>query len=366
MNDHQLIWARCHSVHDMRAIAALDAQLKEDGDPFTVMPTLADGPDGVVEPPVGRRQLQTFLGLYEPSLLLWVGGSIDTSTLQTCTNAGVASIFVNSAADMFESLPRTWLPARRRALLHRVVNILALDEDAKKAAIRAGADPANVKTTGRLTQTAGILPYDEDDRASFATALGARPVWFAASVTPSGTPIILKAQAEASRRTHRLLLVISPRAEEDIDAINQQFVDQGFRTALRSETLSPSDETQVYIADTPDELGLWHRVSPISFLGGSFQNGARVDPFAAAALGSVPVHGPEGGVWKDQMQVLNEAGATAKVARPEMLGKTITSLLSADRTAIMAHAGWDVTTRGATVLETLVQIVRETLEQKAS
>jgi len=109
MNDHQLIWARCHSVHDMRAIAALDAQLKEDGDPFTVMPTLADGPDGVVEPPVGRRQLQTFLGLYEPSLLLWVGGSIDTSTLQTCTNAGVASIFVNSAADMFESLPRTWL-----------------------------------------------------------------------------------------------------------------------------------------------------------------------------------------------------------------------------------------------------------------
>jgi len=83
------------------------------------------------------------------------------------------------------------------------------------------------------------------------------------------------------------------------------------------------------------------------------------------ATDASPVVG-QGGVWKDQMQVLNEAGATAKVARPEMLGKTITSLLSADRTAIMAHAGWDVTTRGATVLETLVQIVRETLEQKAS
>jgi len=47
MIDQQLIWARCHSIHDMRAIAALDAQLREDGDPFTIMPTLVNGPAGV-------------------------------------------------------------------------------------------------------------------------------------------------------------------------------------------------------------------------------------------------------------------------------------------------------------------------------
>jgi len=55
-----------------------------------------------------------------------------------------------------------------------------------------------------------------------------------------------------------------------------------------------------------------------------------------------------------------------KVAAQEDLGKTINSLLSADKAASLAHAGWDVTTRGAMVLETLVRIVRETLEQKAS
>ena len=366
MIDQQLIWARCHSIHDMRAIAALDAQLREDGDPFTIMPTLVNGPAGVVAPPVGRRQVQTFLGLYEPALALWVGGKIDSTTLQICERANIGSIALNSGADMFENLPRTWLPARRRALFTTIRNVLAIDEAAKRAAIRAGAKPSRIEVTGTLSETARILPYDEDDRADFAASLGARPVWLAAAVTPEGAPCVLQAHKEASRRAHRLLLVISPNATDDIAAINQLFLANGFRTALRSETLVPSDETQVYIADTVDELGLWHRVSSISYIDGTFDEGARTDPFAAAALGSVVVHGPDGGNWHDQLQILDSAGASMKVAAQEDLGKTINSLLSADKAASLAHAGWDVTTRGAMVLETLVRIVRETLEQKAS
>jgi len=131
-------------------------------------------------------------------------------------------------------------------------NVLAIDEAAKRAAIRAGAKPSRIEVTGTLSETARILPYDEDDRADFAASLGARPVWLAAAVTPEGAPCVLQ-----------------PNATDDIAAINQLFLANGFRTALRSETLVPSDETQVYIADTVDELGLWHRVSSISYIDGT-------------------------------------------------------------------------------------------------
>jgi len=366
MNDHQLIWARCQNVHDMRAVAALDAQLREDGDPFTVMPTLIDGPTGVVGPPVGRRQIQTFLGLYEPALVLWVGGPIETTTLLTCDQTGIASIVLNSSAAMFNSLPHTWLPKRRRELFANLTGVLALDDAAAQTAIRAGVAPHRVQITGPLAETASILPYDEDDRSDFAATLGTRPVWLAAALSPESTLDVIRAHGEASRRAHRLLLIISPQSTDDIPLIHKLCVAHGFRTALRSETLEPSDDTQVYISDTPDELGLWHRISPISFMSGSFRGGVTADPFAAAALGSVVVHGPIDGPWRDQLQILQDAKATEYVAAPDALGKAIAGLLSPERTAKLVHAGWDVTTRGAMVLESLVTLVRETLEQKAT
>ena len=207
MSDHQLIWARCHSVHDMRAIAALDAQLREDGDPYTVMPTLADGSEGAVAPPVGRRQIQAFLALHKPALLLWVGGTIDGATLQICEKANIGSIAINGTSAMFESLPRTWFPLRHRALFKTFRGALVLDDDTRLAALRAGVPSDRITATGPLTETARILPYDEDDRADFAAALGARPVWFAAAVTPDSAPILMQAHGAASRRAHRLLPV---------------------------------------------------------------------------------------------------------------------------------------------------------------
>lgn len=365
MNDHQLIWARCHTSHDIRTIAAFEEQLREDGDPFAVMTTMADGPDGVVAPPIGRRQVQTFLGLYEPELVLWVGGAIDATTLQACDHANIPSIVVNGSSAMFDDLPRAWLPHRRRALVASFASILTLDDAANNAAIKAGAVAERVHTTGPLAETARILPYDEDDRSDFALALGSRPVWLGAAVSQTGIIDLVQAHKEATRRAHRLLLVISPQTIADIPAIKKHCFENGFRTALRSDTLVPGEEIQIYIADTPDELGLWHRISPITYLDGSLDEGARVDPYTVAALGSVVVHGPNGGAWHDQLNLLRGAGASQPVASPDVLGKTITSLLSAERTAMLVHAGWDITTRGAIVSETLINLTRETLETRA-
>ena len=64
------------------------------------------------------------------------------------------------------------------------------------------------------------------------------------------------------------------------------------RVGLRSKNDKILQETQIYIADTLGELGLWYRLSPVSFVGGSLVNVGGHNPFEPAALGSAILHGP--------------------------------------------------------------------------
>ena len=53
----------------------------------------------------------------------------------------------------------------------------------------------------------------------------------------------------------------------------------------RDEPLEP--DTQVYLADTIGEMGLWYRLAPTSFMGHSLVEGLEgKNPYEAAALGS--------------------------------------------------------------------------------
>ena len=53
------------------------------------------------------------------------------------------------------------------------------------------------------------------------------------------------------------------------------------------------------------------------------------------------------------MQVDREAG----------LGRAVEALLSADRVAAMAMAGWDVTSRGAEATDRIVTLIRNRLDE---
>ena len=108
----------------------------------------------------------------------------------------------------------------------------------------------------------------------------------------------------------------------------------------------PDDNTSVVVADLPGETGLWFRVAPVSFLGGSLETGqGGQDPFAAAALGSAVLYGP----------IVNDA---------ESLGAAVTWLIAPDQAAKMAMAGWDVVTEGADTMERIINLVQDGLDAR--
>ena len=218
------------------------------------------------------------------------------------------------------------------------------------------------ETTGPLSDTVYALGCDEAECDSLAQLLGGRPVWLASEIDGIEINMVESAHRKAFRSAHRLLLILVPRPEADGKKITKQLEELGWRVALRSNNQDPDNETQVYVADTDGELGLWYRLAPATFVGGSFQPGGEPgDPFAPAALGSAVLHGPNLGKNPARFGALEANGASLRVANADELGEAVIALLAPDKAASLAQAGWAVTTESAHVVERLAEVVEEVI-----
>lgn len=224
-----------------------------------------------------------------------------------------------------------------------------------------------VEITGPLKDTVHAPGCNEAECDALAKTLGGRPVWLAAGVAPDEVERIEIAHRRAFRAAHRMLLIIVPADPDDAPSIRKRMEAAGWQVAQRSEGDEPEEHIQVYIADTEGEMGLWYRLAPTSFIGGTFvADRVASDPFDPAALGSAVLHGPHLGDVAPRFKRLAEAGGAIQVANGEELGEAVQSLLAPDRTAALAQAGWTVTTESAGVVERLVEVMDLALEEVGS
>jgi 3-deoxy-D-manno-octulosonic-acid transferase len=188
-------------------------------------------------------------------------------------------------------------------------------------------------------------------------------VWLAASLPEAEEAAVIAAHRAALRLAHRLLLIVVPETADRADALGRQMEEaEGWTVARRATDQEPDPETEVYLADTASEFGLWYRLAPLTFLGGSLYGaGCQRDPFEPAALGSVILHGPRHGDWSASFARLNEARATRPVATASDLAEALGDLMSPDRAARMAQGAWSVTSAGADETDRLVALLRDRL-----
>ena len=80
------------------------------------------------------------------------------------------------------------------------------------------------------------------------------------------------------------------------------------QTALRSRGDLPSADTDIYVADTMGELGLFYRLAPVVFMGGSLVPHGGQNPIEPVKLDAAILHGPH---------VFNFANLYAELDRTE-------------------------------------------------
>jgi len=89
-----------------------------------------------------------------------------------------------------------------------------------------------------------------------------------------------------------------------------------------------SATTDVYVADTMGELGLFYRLSPIVFMGGSLIRHGGQNPIEAIKLGAAIVHGPHVFNFADVYEALDASGGARQADTQELLVKQLGQLLA--------------------------------------
>jgi 3-deoxy-D-manno-octulosonic-acid transferase len=214
-----------------------------------------------------------------------------------------------------------------------------------------------------MEEASAAIPYVESDRAALARVLATRPIWLAADVAAEEEAVIIATHREVLRLAHRLLLILVPqesgRAGDLAARIERE---EGWRVALRGADQEPDTETEVYIPDT-SEYGLWYRLAPITFLGGSLEGrGCARNPMEPAALGSAILYGPRSGAYGAAYGRLGAARAARMVGSGADLTLAVGDLLSPDRAARQAQAAWGIASEGAEVTEMVLNLIRNILD----
>ena len=364
--DGTVIWVWATSEEQIVTLRGLEEVLREDGDQITLVITLRDAPDylkdDVFQAPRSRAQTQAFLTHWRPGLVVWMRDGLDPSVLVELDELNVPCMLIEATKDVLTPKHGGWVPGLARAMLMQFVQIMTLDAEVSTALLRAGADPNAIEPLGAMETTPPALMHFEDERMEMAKALGARPIWFAVDSDLEEADMLATAHQQASRRSHRLLLIVSLRDAEKGDEMAQRLRSRGFLVALRSADEEPDDATQVYVVDTEGELGLWYRLAPITYLGGTLSGGPCRNPYEAATLGSALLHGPDITPYQGQARRLGEANACVALNAPADLGNAVERLLAPDKTALIVHGAWEVTSRGAEVTTRVAEAILAQLD----
>jgi 3-deoxy-D-manno-octulosonic-acid transferase len=122
--------------------------------------------------------------------------------------------------------------------------------------------------------------------------------------------------------------VIVPRHPDRGETIARAIAASRLRVALRSREELPTATTDIYVADTMGELGLFYRLAPIVFMGGSLVPHGGQNPIEAVKLGASIVHGPHVFNFTDVYEALDHAGGAKRADTQEALVKLLYQLLA--------------------------------------
>jgi 3-deoxy-D-manno-octulosonic-acid transferase len=365
----RLVWLHAPTGAAASAMLALAQRLVEDDGVAVVLtcPVELAARPGVIQQTAPRDtppDARTFLDHWRPEAVVFAEGELRPAAVHETAERAIPILLVNARMPTLLRERDGWYPGLMRSALSRFQHVAAVDEAAARAFRKAGAALSAVAVTGRMEEESVALPCLEAERAALAKLLTARPVWFAAGVPESEEPAVLAAHRMAQQHSHRLLLILLP-ADPARGAVLAQWLEEsaGLVVAQRSLEEEPEAEVEVFVVDNPAEYGLWYRLAPIAFLGGSLSGkGPTRNPMEAAALGAAILHGPRTGDYGLVFGRLGAARATRAVASTQDLGEAVGDLLAPDRAARLAQSAWAVASDGAEVTEGLLNRLRAILD----
>ena len=299
------------------------------------------------------RYVRRFLDHWRPSLALFIESDLWPNLILSSAARRLPMVLINGRMSQ-RSFPR-WqrVQGTISALLEKFDVCLAQSRtDADRF---AALGSRNVVVTGNLKLDVPAPPADATKLERLMAMTRGRPVVLAASTHPGEEEILTEAHRTLAGYFPGLLTVIVPRHPDRGGAIARMIEGAGLNPALRSHEDLPTATTDIYVADTMGELGLFYRLAPIVFMGGSLVEHGGQNPIEAIKLGASVIHGPHVFNFTDVYDALDAAGGARRADTQDALIKQFGQLLADPdlREAVLAASEHVVDQLGGALERTL-------------
>ncbi len=268
--------------------------------------------------------IEPFLDHWKPNLAIWTESEIWPNFLTALKSRRIPAAMVNGR--MSTRSAKRWRllkPFVTRLLSSFSVRLAQSEADAARF---SSFGPA-FTCVGNLKLAAEPLPVDDLLVNSLWKAIGGRPFWVAASTHPGEETIAMAVHRALAETRPNLLTIIVPRHPDRGAEITRLAEQARLCADLRSQGALPDPQTEIYIADTMGELGVFYALTPIAFIGGSFSVGVH-NPIEAVQQRAAIVCGPDIRNNGNLVSALEQAHGAVRVPDARALAETIGAWLA--------------------------------------
>lgn len=268
-----------------------------------------------------------FVRYWHPDIALWFESEFWPAMLSCIKRKNIPLILVNGRISN-KSFKR-W--QQFEFVIKELLDCFTLclgqsDEDAYRLRV-LGAK--NTMCLGNLKYAGLPLPVDEDKKNEISEQIKDRTVWLVSSTHDDEEMKIGRFLNDLTQKIPNLLTVVVPRHPNRGAEIAQAMHEKlGLNVSLRSKNEKITPKTNVYLADTIGELGIWYDLIPLVFVGGSLIPHGGQNFMEPSRCRDAVIVGPHMHNFTDAMNRARKADAVMQVNDVLDLMELVGNLLS--------------------------------------
>lgn len=303
-----------------------------------------------------------FLKHWKPDIALWFESEFWPAMLSCIKRKNIPLILVNGRISN-KSFKR-W--QQFDFIIKEILECFTLclgqsDEDEYRLRV-LGAK--NTMCLGNLKYAGLPLPVDENKKQEIAEQITGRTVWLVSSTHDDEEFKIARFLKDLQKKVPNLLTFMAPRHPQRGSEIKQRLQKElGLNVALRSANEKITEKTDVYVADTIGELGIWYDLIPLVFIGGSLIPHGGQNFIEPSRSRDAVIVGPHMYNFADAMNRAKKADAVIQVNDVLELMETVENLLThPDLLEAKRSLAYNWANGEAKVLEGIVEKIKAYLD----
>jgi 3-deoxy-D-manno-octulosonic-acid transferase len=275
--------------------------------------------------------MKRFLDAWQPQLACWSETDLWPSMVFTARERQIPMLMFNARinaekAQRMRRLDWFYLP-----LMRCFESVYAQNLESKEHLSDLTLTASLAQFTGNIKALAPALHYDLQALGNYQTIWKQRPIWLLASSHRGEEEIALQAHSLLKQTHQNVLLIIVPRDAFRGAEIETLANARGLQACLRSKWMEDESRSDVYIADTMGELGLWYAISPVALIGGSLVPIGGHNPYEAIAAQCRVLNGPMTENFSESYEDLSAEGLARTVTDAKAISQAVASSWQLER-----------------------------------